>query len=403
MRQTSSFKKSMRRTRSGRFRYKKSLMSTPFGPWLMLGGITFAIILAIVLCIAFVVPAVKGWLGISPEAQGVTQTQGTTPAPTAKRHPIESVDFNALQKEVVVKQQYIADPFFFNDNIYYTAGKDNVGGPKMANLYLYNIEKQSEEQVADVELKNDDLFQPQKNEKFLVWVDSKRAGGGNIMAKASTGQSFIVRTYYAGLPKIVLEGDTLLWIERTGSRMDKLFICDLNTQENATLAMFENSVYGMSDVSAFNKTVAWAEEEPAPTEDGGEQSVVRLAKLDGKGGQPDILSPHMYVHDPVTNGEVVAFIDSNHEENSKLYIMKVKGQPQLVEEGVLHYAMGSDFLVYSKDHKIFIYIWEYDVRKQITPELEQAMLIGVSSDTVLWYQLGQERDILKYASIAGIE
>ena len=245
-------------------------------------------------------------------------------------------------------------------------------------------------------LENDDYMFPVFNEKWLVYLDAKVNGGGLIKAISRTGEDakgFVVKEVYTGQPKIQLDGDYIAWTERTGTKMDKLYVCDLNTLESTTVQMFSNSVYGQSLPSMNNGTLVWAD-----TASGDSVSEICSIKLT----QSTIsnFKPGTYVHDPQINGSCIAWLDGHHGPGTKLYYSIANSTPVSIDENVVEFGVGSNFIAYGKDEHIFVYLCDKKKIYQLTPEEEHAQFLGVSDDKVLWMDVtSRERDILKFAAI----
>lgn len=396
---------SSRRKRLGRGRRKLNLMATSSGPWVIIVAITIAVLAIAAGLYFFAAPFVMDLLGIERGNSEPTPVVATPP-PTPSPHLVQTVDLASLQKEIVLKQKYISDPMFSGGEVYFSAGTDEAGGPKMNNLYKYNVEASTEEKIGDMGLANDDIFSPHVNDRWIVWLDHKRAGGGTIKAVSREGTTpFAVKQYYVGKPEIQLAGDLVAWVERTGTTTDKLFVVDLTTRESVVLDVFKNSIFGSSDVSMAGDELVWANLDPEQSgQDAGTSGLngaIYSVRLDGMGGKPNIYRPETYVHDPITNGKVIAWIDSNHGPEANLYISIEESAPKKIETGVLDYALGDEFIAYSKDNAIYVYFWGTEVKQCIIPEREEAMLLGVSESKVLWYDITvRERDILKYAPVS---
>jgi len=209
-----------------------------------------------------------------------------------------------------------------------------------------------------------------------------------------------VKLYYAGQPALSLSGNILAWTERTGTYMDKLYVCDLSTMEYVTMATFENNRYGQSSPCAANGQLIWAESDPDAGTDEGAKSVIRYISLES-GGEAGSYKANMYVHDPVTNGQDWAWIDSDHADGSKLYASINMGDPILIAEDVLTYGITDDFLAYNQNSSIYVYFFDDGYEQIITPASESALLSDVSSDKVIWFETGIiTRDVLKYAAIS---
>ena len=196
-----------------------------------------------------------------------------------------------------------------------------------------------------------------------------------------------------GQPELKLDGDYLAWTERTGSRMDKLFVCDLKTLETTTVQMFSGSSYGQSLPSLRDGLLLWAD-----SGDRDDESVIQSILLTES--TINSYEPETYVHDPESNGVCTAWLDGHHSLETSLYFCLFQGAPVLVDTGVVEFGLGSDFIVYGKEDHIYVYFYRDRKSYMLTPERESAQFLGVSDDYVLWMDVtSRERDILKYAHI----
>ena len=140
----------------------------------------------------------------------------------------------------------------------FTAGQLVENQACMNAMFYYDpVTEEAEETGAS--LKNDHFMFPVFNDNWLVYLDAKAGGGGLIQAVSrQDGKTFTVKDVYVGQPELKLDGDYLAWTERTGSRMDKLFVCDLKTLETTTVQMFSGSSYGQSLPSLRGGLLLWA-------------------------------------------------------------------------------------------------------------------------------------------------
>ena len=380
-----------------------SLMATAAGPWVIVGSIALGIGLTLFLLVRFAIPFGFKVLGVTPPWQP-TPSPTASPRPTPTPHPLQNANLSTLQVEILFSEQYVSDIYRYGDYIYYTAGKDDAGGPRMKALVKRQLETAEETVLADT-LNNDELFEPQVNDSYIVWLDHKLIGGGSIYARDTrTDETFEVKRYYAGKPRLTLTGSALVWTERTGTYMDKVYLFDLETRECVVLDMLENSPFGTSSSSANKDRAIWASYDPnASSEDKTQlKGAIYSAFIDGS-GKTESYSPDMYVHDPKINGEgAIAWLDANHSEQSALYIKLPNGsKPVLIASGVTDYEMGGDFVAYTKDETLHVYIYGREpFDKTLTLDGERALLIGVSDDTVFWYHLGLgSKDIVKFVSL----
>ena len=407
----SRLKKSIKRRKNKRGR-RRSLMSTNAGPFVIIGIWLVGIALVIFLIFKFAVPKffeLTGWTW--PIGKDDALEAEATPKPTP--HPLNVIDFSELQKEIspsvrelYTKLKYISDPMYYDGNIILCGGTDPAVGPKNTDIYLLNATDSTYTHLDNIVLENDDFFYPQMSQNYIVWLDHKREGGGKIKAMIrSTKEIYLVKEYYVGKPTIKLSGNNLAWIERTGSYMDKAFLFDLSSQEAITLGMFESSPFGMSDIDISKEEVIWADYDTTQSSEDEQNLIASIhsAKLNEPNKKMDEFSTGTYVFNPMTNGNVRIWSDTNDSPASNLYMSKNKGAPVHVASEVSSYSLGSNFIIYCSKEQLFIYMIDGSVKsKLLTREGERCMLIGISNDTVFWYERGASdsgRDIVKYAEI----
>lgn len=331
-----------------------------------------------------------------------------TPVPTPTPHPMNSYNPAESEKEVVLPPElqyyWFGDPSFVNGKMVFTAGKiigDNV---KMCGLLEYDPGSGA---VTELPVKpaNAHIIYPVMNDEWLVFLDGKVKGGGDIVAYRTndlTAEPILIKTVYVGQPELRLDGHYISWIERTGTSRDKLFVCDLETLETAVIAMFSSSSYGTSSPYMHDGTIIWAAEGTERYEDGRMASTIKHIDLQSSGIQD--LPVDTYVHDPEFNGKQYAWIDAHYSENSSLYIGEVDSSGKLVSqkiaESVVDFVLDERFVAYSMDEVIYVYLFNSGESFRITPERELAQLLGASEGNVIWMDVTtRERDVLKYALI----
>lgn len=371
-------------------------MSTAYGPWLVLiAGILGVAALAAAV-VLFAVPFFQ-----RPAEEPVPTVVAAAPEVTPEPHRIQIVELGALQTELDLDQRYISSPWFYGDLLVYSAGTDEAGSPQMNGLYLYDCAREGLPQRLNIELENDDFFSLRMNERWIVFLDGKRQGGGFIKAYDRQSEKvLLVKECFAAQPVLSLMGDLVIWTERTGTYMDKLYAYDLGSEESITLATFEKSRYGQSDPSAANGEIIWADADPAQNEGEAEKSIIRSVRTDGS-GQIESFAAGTYVHDPVTNGRDWAWMDSDHQQGAKLYVSVAKGEPFVLAEDVMGYGITERFVAYQKGDSIYVYFFADGYEQIITPARELTQIVGVCADKVLWYETGiSSRDVLKYAPVS---
>lgn len=388
-------------------RKRTSLKATNAGPILAFSATVAAILGVVALIVLVGLPALLPKLGIDyhPPWQP-TPTPRPTAQPTPTPHPAALTNPVDLQHEVVLSgyagYNWFADPYAWNNTLIFTAGHLVDNDVRMDLLFRYDINT-GEAQEIEATLQNQSYVYPMMNDRWLVYLDAKKNGGGVIRAKRmDTGELYEVKQVYADQPVLQLDGDTLAWIERTGSRMDKLFVCDLNTLENTAIRLFNNTVYGQSAVSMKNGQIVFADitSEAAGTE--AEQTISAIYSLTLSDESFSPYMPGTYVHDPLTNGKQWIWRNGNHGPGDDLYLMQNGAAPKLLAEDITDYGISEQFAAYSKNEAIYVYFFDDGTAVQITPDIERerTQLLGVSNGVVIWMDVtSRERDIMKYAVV----
>ncbi len=388
-------------------RKRTSLKASNAGPILALTATVVGVLGLIALIIFVGLPWFLPLVGVNdPLPWQPTPTPAPTIHPTPTPHPASVADPLELQKEVVLdagdRYVWFAEPYASGDTLVFAAGRTDNGDVVMDALYALDMATGEQEKLS-LPLENDAYVYPIVNDRWLVYLDGKSTGGGVIRAtERETGKNRTIKTVYVGQPKLMLEGDYLVWMERTGSSTDKLFVCDLNTQESVTVQTFTNSQYGMSMPSIAGDEIIYAGDDPNATQaNGANSSAIYSVSLTS--GKTSVYTPNLYVHDPMTNGRQWVWRDGLHGEGDDLYLAQNGMQPKCIAEDIVEYGLSDTFVAYSKNEAIFVYFFDNGTTTQITPATgELALLMGVSDDTVIWMDVTsreQNRDIMKYARI----
>ncbi|MBS5878716.1 MAG: hypothetical protein KIC63_01085 [Clostridium sp.] len=397
-------KRYSRRNRRRIRRRRSSLSASNWGPVLALTGTVLGVLAVIALVVFVALPKLLPLIGVEYRAPfAPTPTPAPTPVPTPTPHPMSYFVPSEAQNEVVFENsgdyKWFGDPYFYDGVMLLSAGKLVDSYAVMQDLYFFYPETRTAEQVP-VTLENAHFMFPKFNEKWLIYLDARLDGGGYLMASDRTApgaKPVLIKEIYTGQPEPMLDGDTVAWIERTGTRMDKLFVCDLNTMETTTLSMFSNSVYGQSLPSLRNGLLCWADAESGGGT-GADTSVIYSIRISSSTVRA--YSPGTYVHDPECDGTYSVWMDSHHAPDGALYYSKSEGEPVKIAEGVVEFGLGSHFVAYSKDEAIWAYMFDNGRTYRISAEQELAQFLGVSDDRVSWMDVTtRARDIVKFAAI----
>lgn len=389
-----------------RKRRRTSLNASNAGPILKLLGVIVAILAAIVLVIFVVLPKVLPAFGIKYEMPWTpTPTPRPTARPTPTPHPISKLNPIDNQTEVILpgsdSYSWFADPYACGDELVFVIGKAVDGNVMMDRMMLMDL-LTGEMTEINAKLENDGFASLVMNEKWLAYIDYQAKGGGMIRAmNRQSRESFEVKDVYVGLPYLSLSGDYLVFTDQTGSRMDKLFACDLNTLETVTVQTFSSSQYGQSQPCAAGGEIIYADEDPNVV-DTSQNSTSAICRLNIATGKLDTYVPGTYVHDPKTNGKQWVWRTGLHGDGDDLYWTQDSRPPKLLAEDIVDYALTETFAAYSQNEGIFVYFFDDGSTYRITPEneRERAQLLGAYGDVVTWMDItSRERDIMKYARV----
>lgn len=390
-----------RRTR----RRRSNLRASNWFPIMMLLLSVLGVLSVAALVVFVGLPKVLPLIGVEYHAPFMpTPSPSPTPKPTPTPDPMDSFDPVEAQSEVIfdgsTSYSWFGDPYFYKGKLMLSAGKVVDRNATMTSLYFYYPDEGRTAELLPYKLKNSHFMFARFNDNFIVYLDAKLGGGGYITMvdlRDENAQPIIIKEVFAGQPELMLDGNYLAWTERTGSRMDKLFVCDLTSRETAAVQLFSNSVYGESKPSLKNGLLLWAD-----LDDSAMTSLTSVICSVTLNGSPSIKTyrPGTYVHDPQSDGEYTAWLDGNHGPDSSLYFSKDFGPPLKIDTGVVDFGLGTNFVAYSKESSIYVYILKDRKTYRITPETEQAQFLGASDGKVIWMDVTtRERDIVKFAPI----
>lgn len=375
-------------SRRGRMKRGHGRKSFNARPLITIILVALAVLAVLGLAVFVVFPTLSETLGLAAPAPTPVPPE-PTPSPSPSPAPLRNIDFASVTRELQLEQAFVGYPVFMDGKLLFAGNSDNSDGSKFDKLYLYDPDEGDYAAFPSPELQNYTLANLACNEKWIAYLDHKDSGGGFIMAmKKEDKQPFKIKTYYTGIPRLCLLGDTLLWTERTGTNMDKLFALDLNTLENVTLFTFSSSPYGVSACSAYGDEIVWANYDPDQSDSEAKANPKSsIVTLKVGAAHTDSYKPGVYVHDPVANSEAVAWMDGNHSPSQKLYIRIGTDEPEAIAEGVTAYAFGKSFLAYCQNERLYAYSLREKQPFPVTEDGTKSILIGVSENRILWYDI----------------
>lgn len=392
--------------RARRIRRRRSFKRSNWWPFFLLGMVVLAGLALAALAVYFVLPKASDFFGFAYHAPFMPEaTPSPTPRPTPTPHPMTYFDASQHVQEVVFEgsseYKWFSDPYVYNDRMVICGGKLNQDDRQVhfEDMYWFDPIAQSAEKVA-LAPQNAHFLYPKFNEKWLVYLDGHLDGGGAIMAVDLSKEPLTpvkVKDIYTDQPEPMLDGDYIAFMDRTGTKREKLFVCDLNTMESTVVEMFSGTVYGQSKPDLSEGQLLWAD--PAMADGGSDVSLISYIGLE----ESTIRSyaPGTFVHDPKSSGAYTAWISDVHSNNSQLYyVAGLSGTPVLIDNGVVDFGIGPGFAAYSRGENVYVYIFETRKIYRLSQEYEAAQFLGCSGGYVMWMDVtSRERDIVKYIAI----
>ena len=315
-----------------------------------------------------------------------------TPEPTRDPYPdhmLYDADLKSLQTEIVVPEyQYTADVSIYENTLIAAVGNYTPDGTAaFVRALLYDLST-GKHQLLPLPLTYKSIRFPAMNDRWIVYLDAASNGGGRMMVYDQTAKAGReLKTVHTGLPRPMVWNDTAVWMERTGQSRDKLFLVDLNSGESVTLAIYDNSPYGLSDPYLYDGTLLYVAPDGA------------LTKLDLVSGQSEIVPTDGYVHDPQMNKDGVAYLDSDHATDGRLWFDDGSG-PVAVITGAADFAMGDGFIAYNRYEKNYVYYYGDGTTFCTTRSDETAMLLTAGGKTLVWMDVTwRDKDIVEYMTV----
>ena len=334
-------------------------------------------------------PADLSCLGFTTPAPA---TPTPTPRPTPTPQPgtdrtIYGADLSRVQHEILIPEyQYASDFSVWGDSILFAVGNYTPDGTAaFTRAIVYDTVAQHAAYLP-LEITYKSIRHLQMNDRWIVYLDVLASGGGQLRVyDRRAGESRILKTVHLGMPGLALWEDTVFWVERTGTRRDKLFGCDLATGESVTLEQFSDTDAGISTVSVGDGKLVYVSGPGA------------LKMLDLKTGETTEQHFGFTVHDPRTDGRIVAFLTGYHGEDSSLVYVNEKGDLITVAGGVTNFALADGAIVYGELDRTYVYFLDDGSTFCLTRPSENAMFLGAGGDYAIWMDVTwRDRDIIEY-------
>ncbi len=358
-------------------------------PFLKLGGLILGAAAVLAVLVIFVIvpmfsnkPAVTGDVSASP-----------TPKPT----PVISGSIADKAEELASMPKSVNDPYVYGGKVIFSTGEntDNIN-----SIAIYDMASKETTTVSGITKKNKNLFEPAMNDDYIVYLDCKDENGGDICGyDIKKGESFVIRTYITGKPRVTMAGKYALWLQRTaGVSTDKLYLYDLETKESTAIEVFYGTKFLISSAYISDKYIVFVQPEGqerilnTDSSSGAEKAQIAVIPVTENGDiQRTMFTPGTYVYTPMINGNDIVYLTGSGDENSSLMYTRFENgtfsAPVEITKDVLNYLVGDGYVAFTKDDKINIYYFKDGSSGVLSPENTRAFLTGANGKDVLWYDI----------------
>ncbi len=338
---------------------------------------------AIVLFIIFGIPFIMDVAnGVDPSLRYAPRSTSDfdiaeTPAAAGGTGDLKSNEIMTGNSGYTIKN----DPYMDGDTIIFSTDTDKSDGLFLNTVVLYDTLDETFSELPGVEKKYDNIIETKLSGNWAVWVDSLALGGGRICGYDLAEQEmFVIKEYAYAIPEISLSGDRLAFMQVAGEESQRLYLYDLETRENATIRLYDTAEKECGAVSLSATDMVWAEFST------GNRSYVQRLLLGGDEATFDNPDFGESAFGPKTNGRDIAFCTSRIPQNGDLVLSMNGDVPVKIGEGVNAYEIGTDWVVYGKDEKLYAFGINNAMQTvEITSEATRGYLASVNGNKVCFY------------------
>jgi hypothetical protein len=269
------------------------------------------------------------------------------------------------------------------DNIIFSTDTDKSNGLFLNTVVLYNTKDGTFFELPGVEKKYDNILETRLSGNWAVWVDSLLGGGGRICGyDLSAGKMFVIKEYAYAIPEISLAGSRLAFMQSAGADSQRLYLYDLATRDNATIRLYDTAEKECGFASLSETDMVW------PEYSTGNRSYVQRLLLTGNEAAFDNPDFGESAYGPKTNGKAIVYTTSRIPRDGGLMLSMNGDVPVKIGEGAESYEIGTNFIVYMKDQKIYAFGMDNDMQTvQITSEATRGLLASVNGNKVCFYDI----------------
>jgi len=382
IRDKSKRKKHLELLRSSRVHVKKSRISNT--RHLVITVVRYVLIgAAVVLFILYGIPYLSDvFHGTNPALRYTPRIEADFNLPQSS----QSAVINAFKSDEVSSNYSLKnDPYMDGDNIIFSTDTDKSNGIFLNNIIIYNTKETSADKASsilpNVEKKYDNILETKLSGNYAVWVDSMVNGGGRICAYDLTAkQMFVVKEYAYAIPNLSVSGDYLAFMQVAGEDTQRIYLYNLKTRENVTVRLYNNADKSCGNVSLSAKDLVWSEYSTGNT---AQLQRLVLQSPTAQYQNPDFGSS---VYGPKTNGKDIVFSTKRTPDQGNLMLSVAGGQPVQIAQNPVQYEIGTNYVVYMKDQKIYIYGIDNTMKtSELTSQATRGILASANGNKVCFY------------------
>lgn len=291
-------------------------------------------------------------------------------------------DLSHLDSEIICEYNSINQPYISGGEIVFSTTSVRDGVFFYDVLVHYDIKTKQSTEIAH-EMKYDNIIQPMLCGDYICYIDSSSRGGGEIEAiNRKTGVQFKIKSFAYGAPKLSAEGSRIAFIQQAGEATDKLYLYDIEKRESVCLAVFKDEVGAPSAVDMSGDKAVYAT--TYKTSSGGYASELCVVDINtGKTKKTKLDKAVSYCK----LGDDRIFYSVFNGSTYDLYSISGDKDPKLIEEGILNFDTGNDFVVYTKNQNVFVHFLANGMTKQLNSNVSRGLLECVNGNQVAWYDV----------------
>lgn len=328
--------------------------------------------------------------------------------PSLRYQPAIEADFSASggSKNLGIAEtyeMYLTDfpiknePYINDDRIIFTTRYEDKSVYQLDAVVLYDISTGSARVLENVEKKYDNLLSPVLSGNIAVWLDSMLDGGGRLVGyDLSAAKQFVIKDYGYALPRLSVSGELLAFTQWAGEATQRLYVYNLRTREPVTVKVYKDNPYGSSAASISDRDLVWSEYGP----DG--SAVLKRIVFTSGSARYENYDLRMNVFEPKTNGRDIVFTTERVPTSGSLMLSTNGGEPVMIADHVTNYAIGANFVAYTKEDRVYVCFTNEQNAFALTSERSRALLCSVDDTWMTLYDVTDRvltDEVVMYAEV----